>query len=126
MPVDRRALGRWAEQRAVEHLQRAGYTLLERNWVGAYGELDLIARHADTLVVVEVRSRRNAFVGAAEASITPTKAQRLITLTYEYLQSLSANGTPWLGPFRIDIIAIAINRSGRVEYLNHLEAAVGE
>ena len=73
-----RAAGAAFEQRARKELERAGLVLLAPNYTTRYGELDLVMRHGDTIVFVEVRHRLRAGHGDALASITATKQARLI------------------------------------------------
>lgn len=73
-----RTAGAVFEQRACNELERAGLTLLARNYTTRYGELDLIMRDGDDVVFVEVRHRLRAGHGDAVASITATKQARLV------------------------------------------------
>jgi putative endonuclease len=73
-----RAAGAAFEQRARKEWERAGLVLLALNYTTRYGELDLVMRHGDTIVFVEVRHRLRAGHGDALASITATKQARLI------------------------------------------------
>ena len=50
--LNNRLSGAWGEELALRYLRRRGYTLLERNYRTRYGELDLIVRHHNTLVLV--------------------------------------------------------------------------
>jgi len=97
-----------------------------QGWRCRLGELDIIAVHGATLVVVEVRTRRGTARGSAEESITPTKARRLAQLTQAYLDFRDQAGDSWPGPYRIDVIAITLDASGYIQTLNHIESAVGE
>lgn len=73
-----RAAGSAFEQRACEALERAGLTLLARNYTTRYGELDLVMREGDTVVFVEVRHRLRAAYGDAATSITAGKQAKLV------------------------------------------------
>jgi putative endonuclease len=73
-----RAAGAAFEQRACDELERAGLKLLARNYTTRYGELDLVMRHADVVVFVEVRHRLRAEYGDAATSITAAKQMKLI------------------------------------------------
>lgn len=73
-----RAAGAAFEERACKELERAGLTLLVRNYTTRYGELDLVMRDGDIVVFVEVRHRLRASHGDALASITATKQSRLV------------------------------------------------
>ena len=103
-----KASGDAAEAAALDHLQRAGLRLLERNYrVGAgpsrpAGEVDLILQDRDgTLVFVEVRARAHASHGGAAASVTARKRQRLVYAAQHYLLR---HATP--PPCRFDVVAI--------------------
>ena len=74
------------ETLALQHLQRHGLTLVERNFRCKGGELDLIMRAGDVLVFVEVRRRAAGRHGNAADSITRSKQQRLVIAAQNYLQ----------------------------------------
>ena len=99
--VGTRETGRRGEAVAAAALEKAGYTIVERNWRCTDGELDLIARHRNELVFVEVRSRAYSADAALE-SITPRKRSQLIKLAQAYLESHDLHDTP----YRIDVVAI--------------------
>jgi putative endonuclease len=69
--------GRRTEELALKHLEAHGLELLERNFRCRGGELDLVMRDGDVLVLVEVRSRRSNRFGGAAASIDSRKQRRL-------------------------------------------------
>jgi putative endonuclease len=100
--------GRAAEDRALEHLQSQGLTLVERNYRIARGprarggEIDLILRDRDgTLVFVEVRARARADHGGAAASIDARKRQRIQRATQHFLMRYAV-----LPPCRFDVVAV--------------------
>ncbi len=121
MAHERRKLGNFGEQAAAHYLLRQGYTIENRQWRGTGGELDLVARHGTTLVFVEVRTRRGDSAGSAEESVGRAKQGRLIALAYAYLEAHAiAPEVEW----RIDVIAIDVDRAGRVARLSHIPYAV--
>lgn len=120
-PDLRRSLGNFGETVAAHYLLRQGYTIECRNWRCSAGELDLVARQGEQVVFVEVRTRRCAPPGSAEESITPSKQARLIHLACAYLE---AHGLDDTLPWRIDVVAVAIDRAGRVEQIHHIPNAV--
>ena len=122
--MEKQQLGAWGEQRATTYLETLGYAIVERNWRGTQGEIDIIAQDATTLVLVEVRVRRGSRRGSAEESITPTKARRLVRLLDEYLYERSQHSQAWNGGLRIDIVAINLDSNGANLRLNHLISAV--
>lgn len=82
------ARGARAEALAAEYLERAGLTILTRNFRSRRGEIDLVARDGDTLVFVEVRFRARDDYGGAAGSVTASKQQRLVAAARFYLSRL--------------------------------------
>lgn len=116
----RQRLGRWGEQLAADHLQAHGYTLLARNWRTAAGEIDLVARDGDEVVIVEVKTRRGAGHGLPEEALTPRKANQLLQLGAAYVAEHFPDEPSW----RIDLIAVELDSSGKLLRCDHIEHAV--
>ena len=85
--------------------------------------VDVAFHHAGQVVFVEVRTRRGTEQGTPEESITPAKQARLVALAYAYLD---AHKLPAESPWRIDVVAVVVDRAGRVARLTHLADAVEE
>ena len=81
-----RRLGIKAEHIAERFLRAQGLEILHRNFRRRLGELDLVARHASELVIVEVRTRSSERFGGAAASIDSRKRQRVVRATQLLLQ----------------------------------------
>lgn len=75
-----------AEAKALAHLERHGLRLLAQNWTCRRGELDLVMLDGDTVVFVEVRSRRHTAWGGALESVDSRKRQRLVAAAEHFLQ----------------------------------------
>ena len=97
----RRLVGQTGEDRAVAYLRRRGYAILARNWRHALGELDIVARLGDEIVIVEVRTLTGPGFGTPEASVGPGKRRRLIRAATAYIRQIKHQGD-----WRIDVIAI--------------------
>lgn len=123
MPPKRARLGDFGEQAAATYLLRRGYTLVARKWRCAHGELDLVMHEGPVLVFVEVRARQGAEPGLAEQSIGPAKQVRLAALAYAFLE---AHAIDQSHPWRIDVVAIDLDRAGRVARINHIRDAIEE
>jgi putative endonuclease len=67
--------GRWAESLATLRLRCSGYRILARNWRSPVGEIDIIARRGQLLVIVEVKRRPERAL--ALAAISPRQQERL-------------------------------------------------
>jgi putative endonuclease len=116
---DRRGLGQRGEELAARHLAAKGYEIVARNWRCETGELDLVVRDGACLAFAEVRTRRGTAMGSPEASITAAKQARLVDLAEAYVQEYN-----WPGDYRIDVIAIELDRQGRLIRVDHYENAV--
>ena len=74
------------EQRAALFLSRQGLEILAANYSCRCGEIDLVARHRQHLVFVEVRARSNPRFATAAASVDYRKQQRLLRSAQFFLQ----------------------------------------
>lgn len=110
-------LGRRGEQLAVEHLTAEGYTILDRNWRCAIGEIDIVARQGATTVVVEVKTRSGVGFGHPLDAVTPRKLARLRRLAGAWC---AATGTS-APALRIDVIGVITSRDGVV--VDHVRQA---
>ncbi|MFE7809068.1 YraN family protein [Streptomyces sp. NPDC057430] len=107
----RNALGRYGEQLAVRRLAEAGMSILARNWrCGRTGEIDIVARDGDTVVVCEVKTRRDGAFEHPMAALTPVKADRLKRLAACWLDR--HGGPPPDGGVRIDLVGVVLPRRG--------------
>ena len=102
MPHERRRFGDWGEEYARRYLESRGYSILETNYRGKYGEIDLVAREGECLVFVEVKSRRTGAFGRPEESVTKGKQQKLVQAALEYMQEKGMEDGEW----RIDVVGI--------------------
>jgi putative endonuclease len=84
--IDRRKIGQGAEDIAARFLEAQGAELLLRNYRRRLGELDLVARHGDVLLIVEVRTRATNRYGGAAESIDFYKRRRIIRASRQLLQ----------------------------------------
>lgn len=109
------AVGRYGEDVAARYVQDAGWRLLDRNWRGADGELDLVALDGSALVTVEVKTRRGVGYGHPAEAVTPRKIARLRRLTAQWVAAHDVRPRS----IRIDVIAVLVPRSGaaQVEHL---------
>lgn len=78
-------LGQNGEELASKFLKKSGYVILESNYRGHLGEIDLVAEDGDCLVFVEVKTRSSLSFGHPLESINSRKQQQLIKVAREYL-----------------------------------------
>jgi putative endonuclease len=118
--VDRKELGRRGEEAAGAYLERIGFGILETNWRTKAGEVDIVARDGETLVLVEVKTRRSFKAGTPEESVSPTKQRRLGRLAAAYLQKLGDEP----GGVRFDVVTIYVLGEDRALLRHHRAAFV--
>jgi len=118
--MKRRDTGMLGEKLACEFLGKNGYDIVETNYRCTEGEIDIIARREDVLVFVEVRTKTSRQFGSPEESITGRKRERLRAVAEHYGQE--RDNLP--GSWRIDVMAIQLDRNNRVKRLQHIENAV--
>lgn len=104
------------EREAEALLKASGLTLVERNWLCRFGEIDLIMRDGATLVFVEVRQRNSQRFGGAATSIGPQKQARIERAVGLYLSQQST-----VPPCRID--AVLFDGSSAAQWLRNIFAA---
>lgn len=122
MNMKRRDTGRLGEKLAREFLEKQGYRIRETNYRGPEGEIDIVAEHQDYLVFVEVRTKRSLAFGSPQESITPTKMKRLRATAARYRQAHTNLPLSW----RIDVVAIELDRPGQPARIELIENAVEE
>ncbi|HBE89722.1 MAG: YraN family protein [Candidatus Andersenbacteria bacterium RIFCSPHIGHO2_12_FULL_46_9] len=93
--------GKLGEERAKDYLQNKGMKLVARNFGCRWGELDLIMRDDETLVIVEVRVRSSAEYGLAHETVNHKKQLKIIKATKFYIQQEN-----WWGDVRFDVVAV--------------------
>ena len=102
-------LGEYGERLAESELLKRGYRIIERNYRCKLGEIDIVCKDADEIVIVEVKTRSSRTHGNPQDSITRSKARKLIALGASYLAERKIPDAQW----RIDVVAIMIEPEGR-------------
>jgi putative endonuclease len=111
--VDRRGIGTLAENSACAFLESQGFAIVTRNFLRRVGELDIVARAGELLVVAEVRTRASDRFGGAAASIGKAKQRRIAMTAALLLQRY-----PSLRRCRVRFDVIIV-RDGGIEWLKH-------
>ena len=120
--TSRRALGDFGERVAAAHLEAKGYRVIATRFRVREAEVDIVAERDGVVAFVEVKTRRGDAMGSATEAIDARKAQRLLIAAEAFGQQ-----HPELPPERrIDLIAIDLDRDGKVRSIEHIESAVEE
>ena len=108
-------LGKWGEDLAAAYLAKKGYEILERDWMSGHHDLDFIARDEDTLVIIEVKTRRNRLFGDPEEAIDYKKRMSLQSAINHYVKSHRTGRD-----IRFDIISI-VGTIGSTPEIDHIK-----
>ena len=95
-------LGRRGERAAEKYLRRNGYRIVARNFRAAGAEIDLVAMDGETLVFVEVKTRRSRDAGAPEEAVDERKQTRMRRAAEVFAQRYRADEVE----MRFDIAAV--------------------
>ena len=110
--ANNRKFGEQNEALAADYLVRKGYFLLQQNfhW-GLQGEIDIICRDGDTLVFVEVKSRRDRSFGPPEIKVDYHKMRQITRAALLYLVRKKKGNSPC----RFDVVGISASQGEAVE-----------
>ncbi|MBQ4548592.1 MAG: YraN family protein [Bacteroidales bacterium] len=110
-------LGALGEQIAVDYLIERGYQIIERNWSNGHKEIDIVAKDGDTIVIVEVKTRRSTYLVEPETAVDVFKQRNLIWAANSFV-----NRFQYDNDVRFDIISIVIDRNNE-KRIEHIEDA---
>ncbi len=108
-PTAKMALGERGEKFAARYLRRHGYRILVRRFKTRAGEIDIVCRHGEWLVFVEVKTRKNDDYGAPSEAVTRDKQRHMSRVALDYLRLLDH---PRIR-FRFDIVEVILQDSAR-------------
>ena len=118
MSDSEKELGKAGEERAALYLKcQCGYRILQRNYRTRLGEIDIIARDCDTIVFVEVKTRRSLCYGYPAEAVAQHKQFKLKITAQSYM----ARYRLWDVPCRFDVIEVMPGPGGalRLHHIRH-------
>ncbi|MDR1123249.1 MAG: YraN family protein [Elusimicrobiota bacterium] len=114
----KRRQGDEGEDKACEYLKKQGYEILARNYAAKTGEIDIIARHKNTLVFAEVKTRADNAYGGGLAAVGAAKQARITKTALIYIKE----NKPEFDAVMFDIITLT---GGRLEHIKNAFAVRG-
>jgi putative endonuclease len=106
MPSKPQQFGEKGESLAAWYLRKKGYKIIEQNYRSHLGEIDIIAKEKQTIVFVEVKSRRSVRYGSPKFAVTPKKQRKISMVALYYLKTTRQTDVK----ARFDVVAITANR----------------
>ena len=117
MSYNNKEIGFLGEDIACKYLEKNGYKIIERNkHFSKFCEIDIIAKIKDTIVFVEVKTRKNNNLGTPFYEITPQKYKNICTGVLTYLQECKNK----YDNYRIDAIAIILEPKLDIQHLQNI------
>ncbi|MCP4665698.1 MAG: YraN family protein [Deltaproteobacteria bacterium] len=104
MTTERLELGRFGEELAFKKIKKLGYKKIIRNYRCPLGEVDLIAMDGDTLVFVEIKTRRGKSVYYAKEAVNAKKKRQLSKVALAYMKSHNCCDAK----ARFDVVAVNV------------------
>jgi putative endonuclease len=117
---DPKRLGRWGERRSCRYLKGKGYRLITQNFRCNSGEVDIVMADGDSLVFVEVKTRRNENVASAQSAVNSNKRQRLTRAANRFVRQYKITNKP----LRFDVMAVVLGDKGSPEIRHYKNAFV--
>ena len=119
--------GRAGESAARAHVTgELGYEIRAINYRTRTGEIDIVATDNagdnECVVFIEVKTRTNRAFGSGTEQVSAKKSSRLQAASQLYLAENGLEHSDW----RIDLISVEMDRSGRVVRIEHIESAIEE
>ena len=102
MPHARQRLGTAGEDLACAELERLGYRIIERNYRSRFGEIDIVAGDAGTVVFVEVKTKTSGDFGDPVEEVTPQKQRQIVSMGEYYATYCCPPDTPC----RFDVVTV--------------------
>ncbi|MBQ9846044.1 MAG: YraN family protein [Oscillospiraceae bacterium] len=79
-------IGNNGENKAANAYRKRGYKIIARNFSCRYGELDIVAQKGDTVVIAEVKTRKNANFAQAKEFVDYNKQNKIRKTALLFLQ----------------------------------------
>lgn len=108
-------VGNIGEQAAAHYLWQAGYELVVQKYRTKLGEIDIIAKDKDTVVFVEVKTRRSIRCGFPAEAVTYRKQQKILNTAMYYLNYTQQQHCYC----RFDVIEVFLSDGVMIKY-NHI------
>lgn len=100
---NKRKTGQKYEEMAVQYLRGKGYRILKRNYRCPWGEIDVIAKHGEYLVFIEVKYRGSCAYGTPAEAVDGRKQRRISRAALSFY---GGNGYEQNVPCRFDVIGV--------------------
>lgn len=124
--TEKQKIGRLGEEAACMFLTKQGFSIVDRNYLRPWGEIDIVAQNKNDLRFIEVKTvtRNSVPIGDnydPEDNIHPWKRKRLRRIIETYiLQKDLSDDIEW----QVDTISVYLKPDGEVLKIERLEDVI--
>lgn len=119
--MNKKELGKLGEQYAENYLIAKNYQIIKTNFYCRFGEIDIIAidqSNKPELVFIEVKTRKSTAFGEPQEAVTYSKKSKILKTALYFLNS-STKKLPF--SWRVDVIGLKLDRSGKFKEITHIK-----
>lgn len=109
-------IGNLSETLAIDYLKQKKYKILDINFKNRFGEIDIISKKDDLIIIIEVKGRFNSNYGFPSESVNISKQKKIIAVTNSYLHINNL----YKCNIRFDVIEIFLNHMTNSYEINHI------
>ena len=117
-------IGRLGEQMVAEYLKKQGYIITRQNYIGKYGEIDIIAEDNEYIVFTEVKTREEGSPISPAGAVSNSKKRKIVLCAKEFLSKLRREAS-----YRIDVAEVIYKVDEKGQFsasLNYIRNAFSE
>jgi len=123
VPSEKRKFGDIGEKIAGEWLKNKGFSVLEKNYLKKWGEIDIVAKSGGVLRFIEVKTVKKDLLSTSKAdeyrpeeNVHPQKLKRLHRAIQSYLVEKSEEGE-----WQLDVVAVYIDEFHKLAKVEMIE-----
>jgi putative endonuclease len=114
---ENKTTGNRGESLACEFLQQKGYKILQRNYRSKWGEVDIIAKTNQTVVLVEVKTKTSNVYGEPWEMVNSWKIEQVKKMGEAWCREYG-----WEGRVRMGVVGVYLDQEEpRIEHWESVE-----
>ncbi|MFO7887486.1 MAG: YraN family protein [Eubacteriales bacterium] len=113
--MNKKEIGNRYEKIVEKYIEKKGYKILESNYRNFIGEIDIIAKNNETIIFIEVKSRKTKKYGLPREAVTKRKIDKIRKCSLLYIR----DNNIYNNPLRFDVVEVYINE----KIINHIKNA---
>lgn len=104
-------LARFGENLAVQEVEKLGYEIIQKNYSCPIGEIDIVAKHNNMLVFIEVKTRKSQFYGMPQEAVNRRKQEKICRVASWFIKEYHFKDVS----IRFDVVSVLLKKSSFAE-----------